>query len=88
MFLGIHDPDPQVRGMDPDPALDGNGFIIIPEKYEKYSLLSLKNYVNLSSQTKKPEKWCKKCRNIQDPDHDPDPVFTAMDPRIRIRIQP
>jgi hypothetical protein len=40
MFLGIHDPDPQVRGMDPDPALDGNGFIIIPEKYEKYSLLS------------------------------------------------
>ncbi len=31
MFLGIHDPDPQVRGMDPDLALDGNGSIIIPE---------------------------------------------------------
>jgi hypothetical protein len=29
MFLGLPDPDPLVRGMDPDPALDLDPFIIM-----------------------------------------------------------
>ena len=29
MFLGLLDPDPQVRGMDPDPALDPDPSIIM-----------------------------------------------------------
>jgi hypothetical protein len=37
MFLGLLDPDPLVRGMDPDPdpALDPDPSIIMQEKYEK-----------------------------------------------------
>ncbi len=29
MFLGLQDPDPLVRGMDPDPALDPDPSIIL-----------------------------------------------------------
>jgi hypothetical protein len=32
MFLGLQDPDPLVRGMDPDPALDPDPSIIMQKK--------------------------------------------------------
>ncbi len=41
MFLGLPDPDPLVRGMDPDPAQE---------------FLSLKNDVNVASKSDKQNK--------------------------------
>ncbi len=32
MFLGLPDPDPLVRGMDPDPASDPDPFIIMQKR--------------------------------------------------------
>jgi hypothetical protein len=65
MFLGLPDPDPLVRGMDPDP----DPSIITLKKYGKKNLdsfyfvtlfdfLSLKNYVNVPSNSTKQKKLC------------------------------
>ncbi len=66
MFLGLPDPDPLVRGMDPDPdpALD-----LAHAKIERKTLipnilllfltfLSLKNDVNVASKSNKQKKLC------------------------------
>jgi hypothetical protein len=37
MFLGLPDPDPFVRGMDPDPASDPDPSVIM-QKYSKKTL--------------------------------------------------
>jgi hypothetical protein len=70
MFLGL--PDPLVRGMDHDPALDPDpDSSIIMQKYRKNNLdsyyfvtlfdfLSLKNDVNVASKSNKQKKLCKK----------------------------
>ncbi len=60
MFLGLPDPDPLVRGMDPDPApsscknskknLDSLYFVIF------FYFLSLKNDVNVPSKSNKQKK--------------------------------
>ncbi len=72
MFLGLSDPDPLVRGMDPDPALDPDPDLsIIMQKYSKKNLdfyyfvtlsdfLSLKNDVNVASKSNKQKKLCEK----------------------------
>jgi hypothetical protein len=63
MFLGLPDPDPLVRGMDPDPAPS----IIMQCKNSKKNLLfllfcdffdflSLKNDVNVPSKSIRPKK--------------------------------
>ncbi len=63
MFLGLPDPDPLVKGMDPDPS-------IIMQNSKKnlgsyyfvtlFDFLSLKNVVNVPSKSNKPKKLCKK----------------------------
>ncbi len=73
MFLGLQDPDPDplVRGMDPDPdpALDPDPdpSIIMQNSKKKldsyyfvilFEFLSLKNYVNVASKSRKQEKLC------------------------------
>ncbi len=68
VFFGLPDPDPLVRGLDPDPALDPS---IIMQKYvlhkknlESYyfatlcDFLSLKNNVNVPSKSNKQKKLC------------------------------
>jgi hypothetical protein len=59
MFLGFPDPDPLVRGMDPNPAPDPDPSIILlsfnknsKKGLDSYSLglLSLKNDVNVPSE--------------------------------------
>ncbi len=62
MFLGLPDPDPLVRGMDPDPdpsiikkckkKLDSYYFVTL------FDFLSLKNDVNVPTKSKKQEKLC------------------------------
>ena len=63
MFLGLPDPDPLVRGMDPDPDpsiimqnskknLDSYYFVTL------FDFLSLKNDVNVPSKSNKQKKWC------------------------------
>ncbi len=55
MFLGLPDPDPLVRGMDPDPDpenLDSYYFVTI------FDFLSLKNDVNVPSKSNKQKKLC------------------------------
>jgi hypothetical protein len=67
MFLGLQDPDPDplVRGMDPDPApnpsiimqnskknLDSYYFVTL------FDFLSLKNDVNVPSKSNKQKKLC------------------------------
>ncbi len=61
MFLGLPDPDPLVRGMDPDPLssckiskknLDSYYFVAL------FDFLSLKNYVNVPSKSNKQKKLC------------------------------
>jgi hypothetical protein len=67
MFLGLPDPDPLVRGMDPDPApdpdlssscknskknLDSYYFVTL------FDFLSLKNDVNVPSKSNKQKKLC------------------------------
>jgi hypothetical protein len=69
MFLGLLDPDPDplVRGMDPDPALDPDPDLsIIMEKSKRnldsyyfvtlFDFLSLKNDVNVVSKSNKQKK--------------------------------
>jgi hypothetical protein len=69
VFLGLPDPDPLVRGMDPvpDPTLDSDPPII--KKNSKKNLdayylvalfyfLSLKNDVNVASKSNKQKKLC------------------------------
>jgi hypothetical protein len=67
MFLGLPDPDPLVRGMDPDPALDPDPDpSIIMQNSKKnldsyyfvtlFDFLSLKNDVNVPSKSKKQKK--------------------------------
>jgi hypothetical protein len=60
MFLGLPDPDPFVRGMDPDPSviiqksktnLDSYYFVTL------FHFLSLENYVNVPSNSNK-QKQC------------------------------
>jgi hypothetical protein len=63
MFLGLPDPDPLVRGMDPDPS-------IIMQKYRSkknldsyhfvtlFDFLSLKNDANIASKSNKQKKLC------------------------------
>jgi hypothetical protein len=63
MFLGLPDPDPLVRGMDPDPSLDPDPYIIMQNLDSYYfvtlfDFLSLKNYVNLPSKSNKQKKLC------------------------------
>jgi hypothetical protein len=71
MFLGLPDPhpDPLVRGLDPDPALDPD--LLSSCKNSKKSLdsyyfvtlfdfLSLKNDVNVALKSNKQKKLCKK----------------------------
>jgi hypothetical protein len=62
MFLGLPDPDPLVRCMDPDPDPDPS---IIMQNLDSYyfvtlfDFLSLKNDVNvLPSKSKKQKKLC------------------------------
>jgi hypothetical protein len=63
MFLGLPDPDPLVRGMDPDPDpssscknskknLDSYYFVTL------FDFLSLKNDVNVPSKSNKHKKLC------------------------------
>jgi hypothetical protein len=63
MFLGLPDPDPLVRGMDPDP----NSSIIMQKNKKNldsyyfatlFDFLSLKNDVNVPSKNKKQKKLC------------------------------
>jgi hypothetical protein len=61
MFLGLPDPDPLVRGMDPDPScknskknLDSYYFVAL------FDFLSVKNDVNVASKSNKQKKLCKK----------------------------
>jgi hypothetical protein len=71
MFLGLLDPDPDplVRGMDPDPALDWIRILLSSCKNSKKNLdsyyfvtlfdfLSLKNDVNVASKSNKRKKLC------------------------------
>ncbi len=71
MFLGLQDPDPLVRGMDPDPdpALDPDPDpSIIMQKSKKnldsyyfktlFEFLSLNNDVNVASKSHKQKKLC------------------------------
>jgi hypothetical protein len=70
MFLGLLDPDPDplVRGMDPDsdPALDPDPSIIINRKKNLdsyyfvtlFDFLSLKNDVNVASKSNEQKKLC------------------------------
>jgi hypothetical protein len=62
MFLGLQDPDPLVRGMDPDPdpALNPDPSIIMQNSKKKLDsyyfvtlseFLSLKNDVNVASKS-------------------------------------
>ena len=73
MFVGLLDPDPFVRGMDPDPkpALDSDPVLLSSCKNSKKNLdsyyfvtlfecLSLKNDVNVASKSHKQRNWCKK----------------------------
>ncbi len=66
MFLGLPDPDPLVRGMDPDPALDPDPSIIMQNSKTKldsyyfitfFDFLSLKNDVNVASKSNKQNKF-------------------------------
>ncbi len=70
MFFCLPDPDPLVRGMDPDLALDPDPDpSIIMQKYKKnlesyyffvtlFDLLSLKNNVNVPTKSNKQKKLC------------------------------
>ena len=69
MFLGLQDPDPLVRGMDPDPdpALDPDPSIIMQiskKNLDSYyfvtliDFLSLKNDVNVPSKSNEQKKLC------------------------------
>jgi hypothetical protein len=56
MFLGLQDPDPLIRGTDPDPSISSkNSFknFIPTDLWLLYDFLSLKNYVNVASKSKK-----------------------------------
>jgi hypothetical protein len=58
MFLGVPDPDPLVRGTDPDPALEHQAKIVrktlIPTVlWLLYDFLSLRQDVNLASKSNK-----------------------------------
>jgi hypothetical protein len=61
MFLGHPDPDPLLRGMDPDPDPS-----IIMQKFDSYyfvilfDFISLKNDVNVHSTSNKQKKLCLK----------------------------
>ncbi len=66
MFLGLPDPDPLVRGMDPDPALDPDPSIIMQNSKTNldsyyfitfFDFLSLKNDVNVASKSNKQNKF-------------------------------
>jgi hypothetical protein len=60
MFLGLLDPDPLVRGMDPDPALDLDPHPSIIIKIVRKTLIpTLKYYVNVPSKSNK-QKNCVK----------------------------
>ena len=70
MFLGLKDPDPLVRGMDPDPDPALDRILLSSFKNSKKNLdsyyfvtlfefLSLKNYVNVASKSHKQKKLCK-----------------------------
>jgi hypothetical protein len=58
MLLGLPDPDPLVRGMDPCKSskknLDSYYFVTL------FDFLSLKNDVNVASKSNKQKKLCKK----------------------------
>ncbi len=69
MFLGLPDPDPLVRGMDPDP--DPSIILLLSSKNSKKNLiptvlrllldfLSLKNYLNVPSKSNKQKNFFKK----------------------------
>ncbi len=68
IFLGLPDPDPLVRGMDPDPALDPDPSIIMQKLVRKtliptilwpfFDFLSLKNDVYVPSKSNKRKKLC------------------------------
>jgi hypothetical protein len=65
MVLGLPDPDPLVRGMDPDPDLDPDSSITVSIKNSKknldsyllfvtsFGLFVFKNYVNVPSKSNK-----------------------------------
>jgi hypothetical protein len=65
MFVGLPDPDPLVRGMDPDPALDPDPSIIMQNSKNNldsnyfitfFHFLSLKNDVYVASKSNKQKK--------------------------------
>jgi hypothetical protein len=73
MFLGLPDPDPLVRDMDPDPStikhqakIVRKTFILIRKTFIPhaflllYDFLSLKNDVNVASKSKKTKNLVKK----------------------------
>jgi hypothetical protein len=71
VFFGLPDPDPLVRGMDQDPALDPDPDPSISMQKNKKNLesyyfvtlfdfLSLKNNVNVPSKSNKQKKLCYK----------------------------
>jgi hypothetical protein len=69
MFLGLQDPDPDplVRGMDPDPALDPDPLSSCKNSKKNldsfyfvtlFDFLSLKTDVNVPSKSNKQKKLC------------------------------
>jgi len=58
MFLGLPDPDPLVRGMDPDPAPDSDPSTIMQKYYfvTLFDFLFLKTDVNVPSKSIKQKK--------------------------------
>jgi hypothetical protein len=58
MFLGLPDPDPLVRAMDPDPDPCNNSKKNLDSYYfvALFDFFSLKNYVNLPSKSNKQKK--------------------------------
>jgi hypothetical protein len=63
MFLGLPDPDPLVRGMDPDPSIimQNSKKTLISTIFDYFfDILSLKNDVNVPSKSNKQKKFCRR----------------------------
>jgi hypothetical protein len=66
-IFGLPDPDPLIRGMDPDPALDTDPSINMKNNKKNlesyyfltlFNFLSLKNNVNVPSKSNKQKQLC------------------------------
>jgi hypothetical protein len=79
MFLGLPDPDPIVRGMDPDP----DPFIIMQnskKNLDSYYFVTLFDFLSLKNDVMYLQKVTSR--------KNPHPLVRGMDPRIRIQIHP